>query len=87
MDEAIRCYKQALTAQPHHDRAKYNLGEFFCLADRLQEAIPYFEGSNFADAQDRALQCLYKTRQFDAFKQKFDQLAAHGQRASVLLGT
>jgi uncharacterized protein (TIGR02466 family) len=87
MDEAIRCYKQALTVQPGHDRANYNLGEFFCLADRLQDAIPYFEESSFADAQDRALQCLYKTRQFEAFRQKFDLLAAHGQRASVLLGS
>ncbi len=87
MDEAICCYKQALTVEPDHNRAKYNLGEFFCLADRLQEAIPYFEGSNFADAQDRALQCLYNTRQFEAFKQKFDQLTGYGQPASVLLGT
>lgn len=87
MDEAIRCYKQALAVQADHGRAMYNLGEFFCLAGRLQDAIPYFEGSNFADAQERALQCLYKTRQFEVFKQKFDQLAAHGQRASVLLGT
>jgi len=87
MDEAIHCYKQALTVQPDHDRAKYNLGEFFCLAGRLQDAIPYFEGSNFADAQDRALQCYYKTRQFEVFKDKFNRLTAHGQHASVLLGT
>lgn len=86
MDEAIRCYKQALAVQPDHGRAKYNLGEFYCLAGRLQDAIPYFEESNFADAQDRALQCYYKTGQFEVFKQKFDQLTAHGQHASVLLG-
>ena len=82
MDEAIRCYKQALTVQPDHGRALYNLGEFFCLAGRLQEAIPYFEDSNFADAQDRALQCYYKTGQFEVFKQKFDQLTA--TRASCI---
>ena len=87
MDEAIHCYKQALIVQPEHDRAKYNLGEFFCLAERLQDAIPYFESSNFADAQDRALQCLYKTGQFDAFKHRFKQLTGHGQHASILLGT
>jgi uncharacterized protein (TIGR02466 family) len=87
MDEAIRCYKQALAVQPEHGRAKYNLGEFYCLAGRLQDAIPYFEGSDFADAQDRALQCYYKTGQFEVFKQKFDRLTADGRHASVLLGT
>lgn len=87
MDEAIRCYKQALAAQPDHDRAKYNLGEFFCLADRLQEAIPYFEAANFADAKDRALQCYYKTSQFAVFKEKLDQLVGQGQPTSVLMGT
>ena len=87
MDEAIRCYKQALTVQSDHGRALYNLGEFFCLAGRLLEAISYFEESNFADAQDRALQCYYKTGQFEIFKQKFDQLTAQGHQASILLGT
>ncbi|MEQ1635578.1 MAG: tetratricopeptide repeat protein [Methylococcales bacterium] len=87
MDEAIRCYKQALVVQPTHGRAKYNLGEFYCLADRLMDAIPYFEDSDFADARERALQCYYKTRQFEVFKQKFEQLSAQRQHSSVLLGT
>jgi tetratricopeptide (TPR) repeat protein len=87
MDEAIRCYEQALVVQPNHGRAKYNLGEYFCLANRLQDAIPYFENSDFADAKERALQCYYKTRQFEVFKHKFDQFAANKRHASVLLGT
>lgn len=86
MDEAVRCYRQALAVQPDHGRAQYNLGEFFCLAERLLEAIPYFERSDFADAQARALQCYYKTRQFEVFKQKFDQHAAQNPHTSVLLG-
>ncbi len=87
MGEAIHCYQQALKAQPHHDRALYNLGEFYCLSERLIEAIPYFEGSGFADAPYRALQCLYKTGQFERFKQQFEQLAAHQPHRSILLGT
>lgn len=87
MDEAIRCYKQALAVQPGYDRANYNLGEFFCLAGRLHEAIPYFEGCHFADAQERALQCYYKTSQFEVFKDKLAQLTAQGKHRSVLLST
>lgn len=87
MEEAIRCYRQALVAQPAHGRAMYNLGEYHYLAGQLTEAVPFFAQSDFADAQDRALQCLYKTSQFDAFKQGFDRLTADGRHASILLGT
>jgi uncharacterized protein (TIGR02466 family) len=87
MDEAIRCYETALRAQPGHDRAQYNLGEFYCLAGKLDTAVPYFDASDFADAKERALQCFYKTGQFDAFKARFDQLTAHRAPASILLGT
>lgn len=86
MDESTRCYQQALSVQPNHARAHYNLGEFYCLADRLPEAIGYFEASDFADAPARALQCYYKTQQFDIFKQKLDQLANQNVHASVLVG-
>lgn len=71
MDEAIRCYEKALEAQPDHGRAQYNLGEYRCLAGRLDDAIPYFEASDFADSKERALQCLYKTGQFELFRQRF----------------
>jgi uncharacterized protein (TIGR02466 family) len=86
MDEAIRCYEKALAAQPEHDRAKYNLGEYLCLAGRLNDAIPYFEASGFADSKERALQCLYKTGQFELFKQRFDLLTANARTTTVLLG-
>jgi tetratricopeptide (TPR) repeat protein len=87
MDETVRCYQQALQLQPQHDRALYNLGEFYCLADKLLEAIPYFETSQFADAKERVLQCYYKTRQFDTFKQKFAELSHTQAHNSILLGT
>ncbi|CAG1022716.1 partial TPR repeat-containing protein YrrB, partial [Patescibacteria group bacterium] len=87
MNKAVECYQQALQTDPQHDRALYNLGEYYCLANQLLEAIPYFEASLFADAKERALQCLYKTRQFEVFKQKFDELKQSKAHSSVLLGT
>jgi tetratricopeptide (TPR) repeat protein len=87
MDEAIRCYQQALAAQPGHGRALYNLGEYHYLAGQLHDAVPYFVKSDFADAPDRALQCLYKTRQFEPFKQSFDRLSSSAQHRSILMST
>jgi uncharacterized protein (TIGR02466 family) len=87
MEEALRCYERALAVQPEHDRARYNLGETLCLCGRLNDAIIHFEASNFADSKERALQCLYKTGQFELFKQRFDSLAANARHYSVLLGT
>lgn len=87
MDEAVHCYKKALEINPQHDRALYNLGEYYCLANRLEDAIPYFDASGFADSKERALQCLYKTKQFEPFKQRFDQLTANNEHNSILLAT
>jgi len=87
MEEAVRCYREALKADPKHSRANYNLGESYCLGDQLEQAVPYFAASDFADAQERVLQCLYKTKHFDAFKQRFDELIKQGQHNSILLGT
>jgi len=87
MDEAVRCYRQALAANPKHGRANYNMGEFYCMADKLDAAVPYFSAAKFADANERVLQCLYKTRQFEAFKRQLEQLAAQKPHNSILLGT
>ncbi len=87
MDEAVRCYREALKADPNHARANYNLGECYCLGEQLEQAIPYFAASDFADAQERVLQCLYKTEQFDAFERRLDQIVAQGRHDSILMGT
>ncbi len=86
MPEAMRCYRQALNEQADHARANYNLGESYDLAGDLKQAIPYFEASSFADAPERVLQCLYKTRQFEAFKQKMAIQLKQKNHLSVLLG-
>ncbi|MCQ8104855.1 tetratricopeptide repeat protein [Methylomonas sp. SURF-2] len=87
MEAAVRSYRQALQTQPSHARANYNLGECYCLGGQLEQAVPYFAASDFADARERVLQCLYKTGQFEAFKQSLDQLADSTPHHSILLGT
>ncbi|WNB75225.1 tetratricopeptide repeat protein [Methylomonas koyamae] len=87
MEEAVRCYRAALQANPEHGRANYNLGESYCLGGQFEQAIQYFAASDFADAQERVLLCLYKTSQFGAFKQRLDELVAQGRHNSVLLGS
>ncbi|WP_445372624.1 tetratricopeptide repeat protein [Methylomonas sp. HW2-6] len=87
MEEAVRCYRAALQANPEHGRANYNLGESYCLGGQFEQAIPCFSASDFADAQERVLLCLYKTRQFDAFKQRLDELIGQDRHNSVLLGS
>jgi uncharacterized protein (TIGR02466 family) len=86
MDQAVASYKKALAIKADHDRALYNMGEYLSLADKLEQAIPYFEASTFADSRERALQCLYKTSQFERFKQKFDTLSTGSRHNSILLG-
>jgi len=87
MPAALTCYQQALAVQPQHNRAKYNLGEYFCLAGRMLEAMPYFASADFADAKARVLLCLYKTQQFELFKQKLEQIVADKPHTSVLLAS
>lgn len=87
MTEAVRCYRQALKADLRHARANYNLAESYCLGGQLEQAASYFAASDFADAQERVLQCLYKTSQFDTFKQRLDALLSKPHHDSILLGT
>jgi uncharacterized protein (TIGR02466 family) len=87
MDEAVRCYREALKAEPIHARANYNLGECYSLSGQLAQSIAYFAASDFADARERVLQNLYKTRQFDVFKQRLDEIIAQNPHNSVLLGS
>ncbi len=85
MDEAVKCYKKALNIEPNHGRALYNMGEYLALADKQDQALEYFQASNFADSQDRALQCLYKTGQFEAFSEKLAEQCQQQTHDSVLV--
>lgn len=76
MDEALAQYQRALSINADHSGANYNLAEFLYLAGRYHEAIPHFERSHMEDAQDRALYCLYKAGQFEAFEAKRQEFLA-----------
>jgi uncharacterized protein (TIGR02466 family) len=87
MPEAVQQYQEALSRNPQHANANYNMAEFLYLAKRYAEAIPYFEQSQLDDWQERILYCLYKDKQFDAFKQKRDALIAQAPHTSPFLAT
>ncbi len=87
MQQAVACYQQALQRHPNHALANYNMGEFLALAQRFQEAIPYFEASQLEDWQARVLLCLYRDQQFDAFSARRAQLMQQGPHISPFVAT
>lgn len=84
MDAAIKSYQTALAIVPDHPGANYNMGEFLYLAKKYEEARPYFERSKFLDFEERALDCLYRTEQYDAFKARLDVLVKSGKKSTLL---
>lgn len=87
MDAAVKHYQEALTRNQDHPNANYNMGEFLYLAKQYNEAITYFERSQFDDWQARSMTCLYKAEQYDVFKTKLDHLANSTRHASPLIST
>jgi uncharacterized protein (TIGR02466 family) len=87
MDEAIISYQKALALNSNHANANYNMAEFLYLAEKYDEAIPFFERSQLEDWQTRKLYCLYKAEKFNAFKANRDALASGAPNTSPLLAT
>ncbi len=75
-DEAVANYRQALAIAPDNAAANYKMGIFLYDAGELSAAIPHFQRSKMADWRERSLYCLYKTEQYDAFKQGLQLLMA-----------
>ncbi len=73
-DESVNAYKQALELDPSLPLANYSLAVYLYDSCDLPQALSYFQRSQYADWQERTLYCLYKTGQFDEFKQGLDQL-------------
>lgn len=84
MTEGVNCYQTALAIEPGHPNANYNMGEFLCLAGKYDEARDYFERSTFADARERALECLYRTERYDEFRERLGELVRAGRRSTLL---
>ncbi|MFH1816240.1 MAG: tetratricopeptide repeat protein [Pseudomonadota bacterium] len=66
----IAAFRAALAIDPAHGEANYNLGLLHYDMGELAEAVPYFERAQIRDWQERVLYCLYKTRRFDAFRER-----------------
>lgn len=75
-DEAVANYRRALSIAPDNAAANYKMGVFLYEAGELNEAIPHFQRSQMADWRERTLYCLYKTEQYEAFKQGLQLLIA-----------
>jgi len=70
LNEAVEGFYQALAIDPGNPSANYNLAVFLYDNGELQRAIPHFERSQSGDWRERVLHCLYKTEQYEAFKEK-----------------
>lgn len=84
MDQAILCYETAMRINPDHPGANYNMGEFLYLAKRYEEAIPYFERSQYHDFRERALECLYRIGRLEEFRTKLKALIKSGSKSMML---
>jgi len=73
-DESVAAYKEALKLAPDLPMANYSLAVYLYDSGDLDGALAHFQKSQYADWQERSLYCLYKTEQFNAFKQGLEEL-------------
>jgi len=74
IEEASRFLRMAVEIDSSHPKANYQLAIFLYDNKAFDEAIKYFEVSQFEDWQERVLYCLYKLEQFDMFKERLLQV-------------
>ena len=86
-DEAMKKFDEAIKIDPDHPQANYNLGVFLSDNNKLGEAFIHFERSKIHDWQERALYCLYKTEEYEKFKEKLDMVIANKKNNSPFLAT
>ena len=84
ISEANRFLRMAVEVDSQHPRANYQLAVFLYDNNALEEAINYFKVSKFEDWQERILYCLYKSKQFDLFKEEFASIE-HSKHNSPFL--
>jgi len=73
-DESVKAYQHALKLDPDLPLANYSLAVYLYDSGDLDSALQHFQRSQYADWQERSLYCLYKTQQFQAFKEGLDAL-------------
>jgi len=85
--EAMKIFDEAIKIDPDNPQANYNLAVFLSDNNKLGEAFIHFERSKIYDWQERALYCLYKTEQYEKFKEKLDIVIINKKNNSPFLAT
>jgi tetratricopeptide (TPR) repeat protein len=82
-EAALASFAAAIRARPDFGPPHYNTGIYLYDSGRLAEAIPHFEASHHDDWAERVLVCLYKTRQYEAFRARFQSFLAAPHRSPM----
>ena len=86
IQEANQYLRQAVTLNEDNPIANYNLATFLHDNKKFQEAYDFYKASQMKDWEERALYCLYKTKQFDLFEKELNGVMLK-KNTSPLLAT
>ena len=84
--EANQYLRKAVSLNSENPIANYNLATFLHDNKKFQEAYEFYKASQMKDWEERALYCLYKTKQFDIFEKELNS-AMLKKNTSPLLAT
>jgi len=84
--EANQWLRHAVAIKADNPIANYNLAIFLHDNKKFQEAYEFYGASQFKDWEERALYCLYKTKQFDIFEKELNSTILK-KNTSPLLAT
>ena len=84
--EANQWLRHAVAIKGDNPVANYNLAIFLHDNKKFQEAYEFYRASQLRDWEERALYCLYKTKQFDIFEKELNS-AILNKNTSPLLAT
>jgi len=82
-EAALASFAAAIRARPGYGPPHYNTGIYFYDSGRLAEAIPHFEASRHEDWAERVLVCLYKSRQYEPFRERFESFLRAPHRSPM----
>jgi len=84
---AFEKLNQAIEIDPDNPMANYNLAVFLSDNNELDKSLNHFQRSKIYDWQERSLYCLYKTEQFEKFKNELDNIIKIKTNNSPFLAT
>ncbi len=86
-EEGLEMLNKAVDIDPDNPQANYNLAVFLSDNNELDKALNHFQVSKIYDWQERCLYCLYKTKQFEKFKEDLDLITKNKKNDSPFLAT